>query len=191
MRKLIQLVLSVVAFALFSATMYAASPKGWFIAGDQPDKYDSGLDVSGMHNDHPSAYLRSKSSRINGFGTLMQEFRADHYQGRRVRFSAFVKSSEADRAGLWMRIDKGPESVAFDNMQSRPIKGTSDWKKYNVVLDVPQDASGIFFGILLSGSGEVWLSDARIEIVNDGVPITGGQLRSDATEPTNLDFEEK
>jgi len=44
-----------------------------------------------------------------GFGTLMQDFRADHYQGKRVRFSAFVKTEAAqDWAGLWMRVDKEP-----------------------------------------------------------------------------------
>src|SRR5450631_487339 len=44
-----------------------------------------------------------------GFGTLMQDFRADHYQGKRVRFSAFVKTEAAqDWAGQWKRVDKGP-----------------------------------------------------------------------------------
>jgi hypothetical protein len=50
-------------------------------------------------------------------------------------------------------------------MQDRSIKGTTEWKKYDVVPDVPQNASGIFFGVLLSGTGTVRLSDARFEIV--------------------------
>jgi hypothetical protein len=88
-----------------------------------------------------------------------------------------------------MRVDKGTKSVAFDNMQDRPIKGTANWRKYDVVLDVPQDATGIFFGVLLSGSGTVWLSDAKFEIVGASVPATGTDQMIQRDEPTNLNFE--
>ena len=60
-----------------------------------------------------------------------------------------------------MRVDDSPQTVEFDNMQDRPLKGTGGWKKFEVVLDVPQDASGIFFlrscffGVLLDNAGEV------------------------------------
>jgi hypothetical protein len=180
------------AIILLSAAAYATAPKGWFLAGSKPDAYESGLDPSTLHLDHASAYLKSKSTQAEGFGTLMQEFRADHYLGKRIRFAAFVRSSETKNwAGLWMRVDKGEKSVAFDNMQDRPIRGTTDWQKYEIVLEVPQDASGIFFGVLLTGSGQVWISDAKIEVVGPDVPTTGtAQPHAIAYEPVNLDFTE-
>ncbi len=179
----------VVAFTAFSIASYAAVPYGWSVAGSKPEAYQCGVDTSALHNDHPSAYLKTKDSAVDGFGTLMQDFRADHYVGKRIRFSAFVKSAEAQNwAGLWMRVDKGAKTVAFDNMQDRPIKGTSGWHKYDVVLDVPQDATGIYFGVLLNGTGEVWLSDANIEIVGPEVSTTGEHVRLSADEPINLDF---
>lgn len=36
-----------------------------------------------------------------------------------------------------------------------PIKCTTAWQNYEVVLDVPESASGTFFGILLSGTAEL------------------------------------
>jgi hypothetical protein len=77
-------------------------------------------------------------------------------------------------------------------MQDRPVKGTEDWKNYQVVLDVPADATGISFGLLLNGSGNVLLSNVRIETVSLDVPVTSmsvatAQPRPSA--PTNLDFE--
>ena len=142
-------------------------------------------------NGHPSAYLKAKVPGVEGFGTLMQDFRADHYAGKRVRFSAFVKTEGAqDWAGLWMRIDKGSQLLAFDNMQDRSIKGTTEWKKYDVVLDVPQNASGIFFGVLLNGTGTVWLSNAKFEIVGPDVPTTNGAGRLKPDEPANLGFQD-
>jgi len=52
-----------------------------------------------------------------------------------------------------MRGDKGTEVIAFDNMQKRAINGTTGWQRYEVVLDVPKDATVVAFGILLNGGG--------------------------------------
>ena len=72
-----------------------------------------------------------------------------------------------------MRVD-GPQGVlAFDNMQSRPIKGTADWKPCEVVLEVPGGATAIWFGLLLSGPGQVWFDDLQVEAVDATVPVTG------------------
>jgi hypothetical protein len=120
----------------------------------------------------------------------MQDFRADKYLGKRVRFSAFVKSDGVQSwSGLWMRVDKEKDSVAFDNMQDRAIKGTTGWQKYDVVLDVPQDATGIFFGVLLDGPGTVWLNSTTFEVVGPDVPTTGGKGSKLPDGPTNLNFE--
>jgi hypothetical protein len=106
----------------------------------------------------------------------MQDFRADQYRGKRVRLSASVKTEDVQQwAGLWMRVDKvsGGEPLAFDNMQDRPIQGTVEWHNYDVVLDVRQEATGIFFGVLLTGSGKVWLNGLQFEAVGQDVPTTG------------------
>jgi hypothetical protein len=123
----------------------------------------------------------------------MRNYSSEPYQGKRVRFSANVKADNvADWAGLWMRIDdvnhrtNGVSKVlGFDNMQRRPIKGTGGWKSYSVVLDVPEAATGIALGILLSGSGAVWLNGAKLEVVGNDVATTGGPAQG----PTNLGFE--
>jgi hypothetical protein len=185
-----KLVAGLVLLLACAIALQAAVPGGWLLAGTKPASYDVGTDAQAAYNGHPSGYLKSKVPDTGGFGTLMQAFRADKYLGKRVRFSAFVKSEGIqDWAGLWMRVDKGTDSVAFDNMQERPIKGTTDWQKYEVVLDVPQDATGIFYGILLGGTGEVWLNSAKFEVVGADVPATGGKGSKLADGPTNLDFE--
>ena len=135
--------------------LQAEAPKGWFVAGSKPEEYESGVDASSAaYNGHASAFLKAKKPVVEGFGTLMQDFRARHYLGKKVRFTAFVKTEGVQGwVGLWMRVDKGSEQLAFDNMQDRPIKGTTNWQRYDVVLDVPEDATGIFLGVLLGGSG--------------------------------------
>jgi hypothetical protein len=119
----------------------------------------------------------------------MQVFKAGDYQGTRLRLSAFARASGVEgSAGLWMRIDGShQEMLAFDNMHERPIRGTADWQKFEIVLDVPETSEVIAFGLLLQGAGRVWLDDIEFDPVGDDIDITGTQGSS--LIPMNLDFE--
>lgn len=158
---------------------FEAGTTGWFLAGDKPQDYRMGSDATAPHGGKASGYLRATSDSLGGFGTLMQTAKADPYRGTRVRMSGWAKADGvADWAGLWMRVD-GPDkrktqrSLSFDNMQNRPIKGTSDWTRYEIVLDVPPASIEIAFGILLQGIGEVRLDDVQFATVGSDVPTTG------------------
>lgn len=181
------------AVALVTCVLVADAnvPRGWFMAGSKPDEFAAGVDAEHAHEGHASAFLKSRQSSVDGFGTLMQNIRAERYQGKRVRLSGLVYSKDVEGwAGLWMRVDQGKDMVAFDNMQGRPIKGTTDWQRYDVVLDVPQDATGISFGILLAGTGEVWLSATKFDVVGTDVPVTSPGASNLPEKPVNLEFTE-
>jgi hypothetical protein len=172
-----------------------APPRGWTLAGDHPQNYITGVDKDVVYQGHASAYLKGKPSATEGFGTLMQQFDAAPYAGKRVRLSAWAKAANVDDwAGLWMRVDRGSTSVAFDNMQNRAIQGTTSWRSYSVVLDVPKDATRIAFGVLVCKTGTVWLNGVQFETVGIDVPVTdmwaGRGSPQPQAGPTNLNFEE-
>lgn len=173
--------------ALSAVSTFAASlPQGWHLAGNRPQDYSATVEAG-------AGMLGSKVQRAPGFGTMMQTFRADDYRGKRLRFTADVRSERVDEwAGLWMRVDgAGSRVLSFDNMQNRPIKGTSPWTSYSVVLDVPRDSASISFGILLAGTGTVWIDNVRFEAVEASVPPTGSQSgRELPRQPKSLDFEQ-
>lgn len=178
------------AVAFCSLAWAATAPQGWFLAGNRPADYDTGVDAQAVYGGQPSAYLKSKAPAIDGFGTLMQSFKAEEYLGKRLRFSAFVKTEAvADWAGLWMRVDSPKGPLAFDNMMSRPIKGTTAWQNYEVVLDVPAGATGIAFGILLHGTGSAWINSVKMEAVGMGIPTTGARTLPRPDAPENLALE--
>ena len=178
-----------VALVACVLVVHASVPRGWFLAGTKPAEYEAGVDADQLYQGHASAFLKSRTPSVDGFGTLMQSVRAEHYIGKRVRLSGLVKSREVmSWAGLWMRVDKGKDMIVFDNMQDRPIKGTTDWQRYDVVLDVPADSTGISFGILLDGTGKVWLSGTKFDVVGADVPSTGAGDRKIPDSPVNLDF---
>lgn len=162
--------------------------KCWFLAGASPKDYAVGIDDAVSYDGKKAAYLRSVVEKPSEFGTLMQNFKANRYLNKRMRFAAAVKSEDVGGwAGLWMRIDGGEkkDSLRFDNMQKRAIKGSTDWQRYQVVLDIPEESTGIFFGILMDGKGQVWLSDVQFEEAPNEptTDLDGGQ-----EEPGNLDF---
>jgi len=169
------------------------APTGWFKNGSKKESYVVGVDRSEIHIQPFSAYVKSTELEIAGFGGMMQTFRADNYIEKRVRFSAYVKTSNViDGASIWMRIDaKGNRMVGFDNMMDRPIKGTSDWTWCSIVLDVPPASDDINFGFFISGTGQAWFNDAKFEVVDLNVPLTAEAYNgmNNRTEPANLQFD--
>jgi hypothetical protein len=163
-------------------------PASWGPGGDDVEAYAIGVDSNVKRAGHASGTIRALAGRPRGFATLSQWF-TGMYLGKRLRFTAYVKTEGvAGWAGLWMRVDRPgiqPPS-AFDKMEDRPIRGTSDWKRYEVVLDVAPDAADVAFGVLLDGPGQVWIDDAAFEVVDASVPVTGRK----APGPRNLDFEQ-
>lgn len=179
-----------VALAVCVLVAHANVPRGWFMAGSKPQEFEAGVDAEHAYQGHVSAFLKSKQSSVDGFGTLMQSIRAEQYRGKRVRLSGFVNSQEVvGWAGLWMRVDQGKDMVVLDDMEDRPIKGTTNWQRYDVVLDIPQNATGISFGILLAGTGEVWLSSTKFDVVEVDVPTSASE-KTIPDKPVNLEFTE-
>jgi hypothetical protein len=170
------------------------APAGWGKNGSKPDAYVVGVDQTQLHDGMPSAYVKSVADASGGFGGMMQSIAAADYAGKRVRYSAWVKSEDAndDGAHLWFRVDGASGAqLGFDNMAARPIKGTTDWQEVSVVLDVPPESRGLAYGMFVSGNGAMWVSGARFEEVGSDVPSTNmlGQRPPAPTTPQNLSFQ--
>ncbi len=150
-------------------------PVGWFVTQSAPNLYEAGVDTNSPCEGTRSAFLRSRTETPTGYGTFMQAFGAQDFRGKRLRFSAMVRVKDVTGwAGLWMRVEgtDPKQPLGFDNMQSRSLTGTTECKRYDVVLDVPPESSAIMAGLLLSGTGEAWLDGVRFEVVDRSVPVT-------------------
>lgn len=180
-------------------------PARWGGGGDKD--YEISVDKTVRHGGKASGSIKSITTTPLWYGALTQAFNPEKFQGQRLRMTAYVKSKEVENsAGLWMRIEsfdgKGNYSLSSDLMGDRPIKGTRDWKQYEVVLDVPKEGTAqIYFGVLLAGKGQVWVDDFKFEAVGNAVKTTGRAAKTGKAaveplkrlpkEPTNLDFEQQ
>lgn len=168
--------------------------KGWILSGSHPTFYEMKTDGQIFHTGMKSGLLASKTDVGEGqFGTMMQSFSAENWLGKRIKLSCFLKTDEVVKCGAWCRVDNSTgDVIQFDNMDNRPIQGTTDWNFYSIVLDVPKESASIHFGILLIGTGKVWADGFKFEEVDLSVTSTNmlGQEKNLPLEPINLGFDE-
>ena len=171
-------------------------PEGWVVAGTAPQDYQVSVLPEKREGNNVVLLESVANPNPSKFGTLSQYCSADQYLGKRVRMTGYLKSENVKNwAGMWFRVDDSKQkdvAMSFDNMSDRPIKNTTDWKKYEIVLDVPQQAGAMAFGVLLEGSGKVWISGISFEVVDQSVPTTNMVKERAALPqgPVNLDFAE-
>jgi hypothetical protein len=177
---------------LLSQLVYAEVPHGWFANGSASGDFVIATDKAVTYQGHPSVSISSKKPDPTGFAGFMQSISANDYKGKRVRLSAYLRTRDvtgdgARGAHVWFRVD-GPNQkmLGFDNMDSRPVKGDTEWTKYEIVLDVPSESIGLAYGSFLNGSGTSWVASFKLEEVSDAVPATN----SLPLHPTNLTFDQ-
>src|SRR5882762_6420088 len=110
------------------------------------------------------------------------------FSGKRVRLTGYIKTENITEgfAGLWMRVDGSSGVLAFDNMQSRGIKGTTDWQQYSIDLAYnEEEAVNIYIGGLMTGSGKMWIDN--LELLVDGKPMANAPVRKIVLSKAALD----
>jgi hypothetical protein len=158
-------------------------PTGWYAVGTETGDYAVGTDISRRDGGEGEGggTIHSLATTPRSFATLQQSIQAHDFRGERVRLSGYLRTADTaegksefgSSAGLWMRVDGSVGSESVDYMMDRPIRQGSGWALYEVVLDVPQRAAGLTFGVIMAGPGQVWLDDVLLERVGPDVSLTG------------------
>lgn len=183
-----------VAALVAPAAARAQVPAGWRAVTDGSGDYTVSSDGSRRDGGQgfAGATIKANVAEPSGSAMLAQSIRADAYRGKRIRLSGYLKTIGVDEgtAALFMRVDGDGVVQTSDYMQDRPMMFTTDWRKEDIVLDVPRDAIGITYGFVLGGSGQAWLDEVAIEVVGNDVATTG---RAGGLYPSrdNLDSRER
>jgi hypothetical protein len=178
----------------------------------QPDttQYQVSVDSSVAYSGHRSLRLEALAGATSDTWTAVRQA-ADPspFRGHRLRLTAAGRTVDVGRASIWLRIEglvgRTATMLAFDNMEpDRTIGGTTEWTSYEIVLDVPAEASVMVFGPLLVGPGRFWIDQFRLEQVDQSIPTTNQVSGTDPVQnaanwpgrygslaaPRNLDFED-
>ncbi len=108
-----------------------------------------------------------------GYAAARFGFPVEQYRGKRATLFASVRVEDvSDGARLWLRADRpGQMGAAHDDMENRTLKGTSGWVTTVVSVEVPIDASTIFGGIALEGSGKISMMNPSLVVTGDTMQI--------------------
>ncbi|MFK7947418.1 MAG: S41 family peptidase [Saprospiraceae bacterium] len=96
------------------------------------------------------------------------------YEGKSITLKGYLKADnvkgEDAMAGIWLRIDnEDGRALEFENMGEADVKGTFDWKQFEITLPLSGQAHKIHFGAIMDGEGTIW-ADA-LEVFIDETPL--------------------
>jgi len=149
------------------------NPEGWVSiqhAGDL--SYTFRLDEAVRHDGARS--VRIDNVGPEPFGSIYQQLPAAAHRGKRLRFSAWlrtenVRGSLTGGGGvLILQAMRSGAPLAWNHMKDMPVAGSTEWKRYEVELDVPATADQIEVGAMLHGPGKLWLDDAELQVTGGG-----------------------
>jgi hypothetical protein len=161
--------------ALANGDFESADPRlgPWFMSGEGQRHYRAALDRKVKHGGNASARLKPLVGKPSGYGVLIQVIPAERHRGRRVRVRAAIKTVDAN-GDFWTRIQAASSPADGGGLAGsvQLLTGTSDWRTYELVIDVPPGGDEIQIGAGLRGRGTLWLDDVYLEAVGSDVALT-------------------
>jgi len=132
-------------------------PQDWFHVG-QGTNYTVGCDSKSLEGQWSAHF--SNHVGTGGFGGVGQCVSAETVRGSKMHLKGSLLTADvaSGYAGLWARVDDANGNVlAFDNMSNRGVTGSSEWKQYDIDLQVLNTADKICFGAILTGVGDAYV----------------------------------
>jgi len=152
-------------------------PDRWLAMGEQDSQLcDTGIDArllaAGQRN-------LSIACGIPARAYLRHTFEARPWWGKRVRFSAWLKTDQVEPktegggrqgASLYLATTGGPDGTTYN----ATVNGTNDWTYEEIVIDIPAGSRSPYIpmGLSLVGKGQVWVRDLKFEEVSHDTPVT-------------------
>lgn len=158
-------------------------PTGWGLgnvrnAAIATDSSAAGYKVDASIKQHGNYSLLIDWTKQSADWTATNYAIKQTFAGKRIVLKGYIKTEgvTGTGAGLWMRIDGDNKTIAFDNMMTRAVTGTTDWKEYTVELEYDDEkAEKITIGGLIVGKGKMWMDNLSLTI--DGKDIADAPVK--------------
>jgi hypothetical protein len=179
-------------------------PRQWSRSLFAKPPYRAGVDSTVCYESQPSLFIdgifspptpvgpgvfTAKFSVVSG---VRQAIKADRYRGRKVRWSAYLRTEHAGSvwnddppgatrieavkdtspgAGLYVMIDSREDTLLYAMTKDRLV-GTNNWTRLDMIFDVPLQSALVTIGVFLSGQGKLWATAFAFEEVSPSLPTT-------------------
>jgi hypothetical protein len=177
---------------------------------DKQSAYRVTADSTVVHEGRVSAHIHCVAAGNMVNAGLTQHLLANDYRGKRVRYSAWFKTSgvakrATDGMALFMRIDGQTRMLGYFSTAVRLFHTNAGWEQFSIVFDIPEETMGVTLGVAVQAAGDFWVDDGKLEVVSKDVDISSHirpqalteamqasirkQYIGAATAPSNLGFE--
>jgi len=137
---------------------------------DLASNYTATLDPTTPRNGHPTVLIASSTQPTNSwaFYGLNNRF-PQSFANHRIRITGWAKCENITKGGRIAFWSIGSRALlCLDNSAERvSIKGTTDWKKYQITATIPDDLDHFDPGFNLFGNGKLWVDDLKYELIPD------------------------
>lgn len=145
-------------------------PYSWAISNKSKDRgYSAKLTTEARSGKFAMLLSSTKEGlRARDFGQVDQDLSADAYLGKKIEFSAYLKTKlqgNGSRAVLWIKVFYADHKVQ-DFVGEDINTSAEEWKQYKVTADIGLDAVRITYGFQLNGEGQVWIDDVSFAQAN-------------------------
>jgi len=155
--KLHSIILSSVLALSVNSAYCGDLPEGWTGFQENEGSFEFGVDTSTFHSEPDSYYVESKKVEGSESGVLSRIVHFKEFSGKKFRVTAFLKTEDVQgSAYLFADTNRGNHSM---------IRGTNDWTKLEVVLELPKDLTRIRYGLSLIGQGKAWIDDIELTVI--------------------------
>lgn len=107
------------------------------------------------------------------FAQLRRVLDAKPFWGKRLRFTAWVTTSNASMVNFWLASARRPERISNGgNTNNRPWGGSHGWTPIMIEIGpIKVKSDYISYGFLLRGAGDVWVYKPELSIVSESDPL--------------------
>jgi hypothetical protein len=141
---------------------------GWWMMGVGRTDYSIATDASSKRSAAlPIVWKAATTVVSKRYAALAHIFPALDVRGKRVKVTRWVRTKDTESMSCFTKVQREPTwtygPVLASDFESLPP--TRAWTKCESVLDVDVEAAWILTGVTGRGAGEIWVDDAKLEVV--------------------------
>lgn len=153
----------------FEETDYRNRPSQWSLPDSAYYGYNAASDRNCRKHGGSSLRLERTDTTKQSWALFSQELPDTLVAGHEIELSGWIRTEEVTEgfADLFLiRSDTTDDDLLTADAPGRGQRGTTEWRRMELRLQLPDSASGVRFGGLLKGGGRAWFD--RFEIRIDG-----------------------
>lgn len=144
-------------------------PGNWQRAGYEMHNY-----IFRVPLDDKPMCIGSRGAPFRSWGQLRTVVDPRPLSGKYVRFTGFIAARQGSDARVWLATATSTAILQGDVKGSKSVVSTGRWEPFAVTMGpIRADATKLSYGFLLTGRGDMWITQVNLEVFDTRPPMIG------------------